>query len=223
MIRRFSLVGLAILGVCLIGSMWMGAPAAVYAQDSKTPAPAHVWFREDFSTRANRWRLFDLGKASVGYAQTGLALKATPPDYAVWTIPDSDLKLEQYDIEVEATVNSGGDDARIGMIIGYRSDSDMLVLAVSPQGDSYLGNYYFGLWNDLIPPAKVKIDNQQPIVLRATINADHALQVSVNGQSAGRTTIKNFKASGFGLFALTGKSGGIDVAFHRFTVSDSNK
>jgi hypothetical protein len=217
--RRFSLAGLAIIGVLLVSSIWVGAPRVVRAQGNKTPV-AHIWFREDFTTRANRWRLFDLGKAAVTYEQAGLTLKATPADYALWTIPDNDLKLDEYDIEVEAAVNSGGDDARIGMIIGYRNESDMLVMAVSPQGDAYLGNYYFGLWNDIIPPTKIKLDNQQPITLQAVINADHMLQLSVNGQSTGRTTLKNFKASGFGLFALTGESGGIDVAFRRFTVSD---
>jgi hypothetical protein len=203
----------------LLVSSGLGSSTVVSAQGNE--AAGHVWFHEDFSTRANRWRLYDLGKATVDYSVNGLVLRATASQYAVWSIPDNDLKPDRYDIEADVKLNSGAADARVGMIIGYRSENDMLVLAVSPDGRVHLGRYYYGIWNDMIKPAKIKLDKKQVIKLQAIVDPNHSVRVLVNGQLAGQTTIQDFRAAGFGLFALTGKSGGVDAAFSRFTVGDA--
>lgn len=192
----------------------------VQAQGGDTTSSPNVWFRDDFSTRANRWRLVDLNKAAVNYDQSTLNMRATPANYALWSVPDTDLKLERYNIEVDAKFGKGNADSRVGVIIGYRTDNDMLVLAVSRSGNVYLGRYYFGVWTDVIPPSKVKLDPTKTVTLRATIDKAHSLRIFVNGQQAGRTMIKDFRASSFGLFALSGNQGGVDVAFSRFVVSD---
>jgi hypothetical protein len=216
MYRAVRCVILAVLVIGVVSLAIVGHP--VSAQGEETTA--HVWFREDFSTRANRWRLFDVGKAVVSYDQSALKLRADPANYALWSVPDTDLKLERYDIEVVAKLVAGDNDARVGVIVSYRNDNDMLVVAVSRQGNVYLGRYYFGIWSDLIPPTRIKLNADQSITLRAAIDNDHALRIFVNDQAAGKTTIKNFRASSFGLFALSGKKGGVHVAFSRFTVSD---
>jgi hypothetical protein len=218
-VKTSVLVALVTVGTLLVGVLASNS-AVVNAQGEATPEPTRVWFHEDFSTRANRWRLLDLGKAVVSYDDSALSLEAQPADYALWSVPDTDLKLDRYDIQVVANLVSGNDDARAGVIIGYRNENDMLVLAVSRRGNVYLGRYYFGVWSDVIPPTKVKLDPTQPVTLRAIIDADHALRLVVNDQPAGKTVIKNFKASSFGLFALSGKAGGVHVTFSRFVVSD---
>jgi hypothetical protein len=215
---------IAVFGiVSLLGAGFAGEQGVVYAQGVATPAvvDAHVWFHEDFATHANRWRLFDLGKASAAFDSGTLVLRAQPANYALWTIPDTDLKLDRYAIKVQMNLRSGGSDARAGVIIGYQSENDMLVLAVSRQGTVYLGHYYFGIWNDVIPPSQIDLDPDQPVTLEARSNAGHVLRLFVNGQAAGQTTLQNFQASGFGLYALTGKVGGIDAAFLSFVVEDS--
>ena len=196
-------------------------PGIVSAQDAATPDSAPVWFREDFSTRANRWRLFDLGKAAITFEDSTLVLRANPANYALWTIPDTDLKPDRYAMKVQVKLNGGDDDARAGMIIGYRTDSDMLVLAASRQGSVYLGRHYFGIWSDVIPPSQVSLEPDQPITLEAVLDSGHGLRLFANSQPAGQTTLKDFQASRFGLYALSGQEGGIDAAFLSFTVSDS--
>jgi hypothetical protein len=208
-------------GVLVLFSVLSVRPVIVRAQGGDTATSPNVWFHDDFSTRANRWRLVDLEKAVVTYDESGLNMRATPANYALWSIPDTDLKLERYNIEVDAKFGKGSSDARVGVIIGYRTDNDMLVLAVSRLGNVYLGRYYFGVWTDVLRPSKVKLDPTKIVTLRASIDKAHSLRIFVNGQQAGRTTIKDFRASSFGLFALSGKQGGVDVAFSRFVVSDS--
>ncbi len=216
-ITFFALLAALIL---LMSSFFVEAPQKIQAQTKATPTAVHVLFHEDFVTRANRWRLFDLpGKATIDYRQSALSMIAKPANYALWTIPDNDLKLQQYDIQADLTFVSGGDDSRVGLIISYHSDSDMLVLAVSPAGDVFLGRYYFGLWNDLIPPSKVTFNG--PVTLRATAGADHVLNIMVNDQPVGQTPLNDLQLDGFGLFGLTGSQGGLSALFHRLVVSEN--
>jgi hypothetical protein len=47
----------------------------IEAQGKQTPtAVPNVLFEEDFVTRANRWRLFNLGKAVINYERSALVI-----------------------------------------------------------------------------------------------------------------------------------------------------
>ncbi len=221
--RFLCLIGLMVaLGVIYLGSTgFASGQQVVNAQGAATPSVTHIWFHDDFATHANRWRLYDLGKATASFEEGTLVLRAQPANYALWTIPDTDLKLDRYDIKVQMKLASGGLDARAGVILGYQNENDMLVLAVSRQGMVYLGHYYFGLWSDVIPPSRIDLDPDQPVTLEANINAGHVLRLLVNGQPAGQTTLQDFRPGGFGLYALTGKQGGINAAFLSLVIGDS--
>jgi hypothetical protein len=209
--------------VCSLAFLMAGSAYPIAAQGKQTPTAApNVLFQEDFATRANRWRLFNLGKATINYEQSALVMRAEPGDYAVWSIPDNDLKLERFDIQTEFIFDSSDPDSRVGLIISYHSESDMLVLAASPQGNVYLGRYYFGIWSDVLPPTKVAMIANQPIMLRATVNGAHMLKVAVNNHDVGQTTLTDV-ASTFGLFGLTGQHGGLKVQFKRLVVSQFNQ
>ncbi|SRR5258708_191899 len=207
--------------VCLV--ILCGGSAAtrtLSAGNTPTPTAVHALFHEDFSTRANRWRLLDMQKANVDYSADGMSLQAVLPNYALWTYPDTDLKLARFEIQTEAVFAGGGTDARAGMIIDYRADNDLLVLAVSRAGDVYFGDYYFGVWKDILPPIKVQLEAGNPVSLDIIVDANHNLRFLVNGQTTFRTVIKDFKAGSFGLFAMAGKHDGMHVTFRRFSVND---
>src|SRR3954469_5941116 len=106
MLQQFKrrLVNRVVVGT-IASLLLVGFSGPVRAQDG--PGRLHIWFREDFTTRANRWRLYDLGKATVDYTNSGLVLRSTASQYAVWSIPDSDLKPDRYDIEADVKLNSG--------------------------------------------------------------------------------------------------------------------
>jgi hypothetical protein len=220
MSRQSRTILLAAVALLVLMGVLAGGQVVIRAQGQSTSSPAHIWFRDDFSTRANRWRLLDVGKAVVTYDQSTLNLRADPANYALWSVPDTDLKLDRYNIEVEFKLIAGDDAARVGSIVSYRNDNDMLVLAVSRTGSVYLGQYYFGVWKDVIPATRVTLDSAKPIKLRAVIDEKHVLKLFANDLPAGQTVVKDFKASSFGLFALSGKKGGVQVAFSRFVVSD---
>jgi len=225
-----SLIGaFALLSVLLPGPAHVAARIVegIVEGTSPTPTPVRVLFRDDFLTRANRWRAFDLGKKSaVSYTADGLLLRGSPAHYAIWTVPDNALRLSRFEIETEARVSAGDAMARVGVIIDYRSESDLLVLAISRDGpDSrdgkvYFGNYLFGIWKDILPPLHASLNPGQPVVMGARVDAAHNLRFTVNGQPTVQTRIGDFTAGSFGLFALTGKSGGVQVVFHRFIVDD---
>ncbi|HVO43218.1 MAG TPA: hypothetical protein VMT34_11375 [Aggregatilineales bacterium] len=215
--RKFTLIAVLIA----VTALCTGVPSR--AQDT-TPTPVKVIFSDDFSTRANRWNTFDLGKAKIDFDETVspsvLAITAQQSNYSLWTIPDSDLKLPRFDMQADLTFGSGGDEALAGMMLQYFSENDMTVLAITPTGEVHLGRLYFGLWRDLIPPARVVVDSGQPITLRAIVDQQHTLRIFVDDQPTGGTTLTSFKAAGFGLFAMTGETGGISAAFHRFAIVD---
>src|SRR5579859_1003136 len=120
--------------VTLIGALSGGLlPGRARVEGANpTPTPARVLFHDDFLTRADRWQAFDLGnKAAVAYTADGLLLRGNPAHYAVWTVPDNALKLSRFEIQTETLLSAGDAMARAGLIIDYRSESDLLVLAVS--------------------------------------------------------------------------------------------
>jgi len=210
----------------LIGVFSLSSMAQVQGV-SPTATPAHVLFHDDFLTRADRWQVIDLGvKAAISYTAAGLLLRGSQPHYAVWTVPDNALRLARFDIETEVVLSAGDATARAGLIIDYRSESDLVVLAVSRDsqdahdGKAYFGNYLFGLWKDILPPVHISLNPGQPIVLDARVDAAHNLRFMVNGQLAIQSKIRDFTAGNFGLFALTGKHGGVQALFHRYVVDD---
>ena len=80
-----AMIGLAVLAGFLL-------PGMAHVTQSLAPTPTKaplVLFHEDFSTRANRWQLADLGKKSaIAYTADGLELRASVPHYGMWSVPD---------------------------------------------------------------------------------------------------------------------------------------
>src|SRR5438045_9165888 len=125
----------SLIGALALFSLLLSGSAFVVQGVSPTPTSVRVLFRDDFLTRANRWRSFDLGKKSaVSYTADGLLLRGSLAHYAVWTIPDNVLRLPRFEIETEVQVSAGDATARVGLVIDYRSECDLLVLGVSRDG-----------------------------------------------------------------------------------------
>lgn len=211
--------------VVLIVSLALGPQTVFAQQDSPTPIPPIVLFRDDFTTHADRWKLISLDKATIRYDEKALALRieAKPDNYALWSVPDTDLKPDRFDIQVQGTWVTGSSDALFGLVVNYRSDTDMLLATVTRGGQVRVGNYYFGVLTDLASPVQIQLDAAQPVSMRAVMsNTDnaHQLDIYVNAQKVQNVALDNFRAGSFGIFASSGGSGGLNVAFNNFTVSD---
>ncbi len=188
-------------------------------QDSPTPTPPVVLFHDDFSTHADRWKLFNLGKASIRYDATVLRVETNSDNYALWSVPDTDLKPDQFDMTLQGTWVTGDNDALFGIVVNYRSDSDMLVATVTRGGQVRIGNYYFGVLADLAKPTQAILDAAQPVTIHAILGAAGTLDIYVNNQKLQSITLKTFRTGSFGIFASSGGSGGLNVTFNEFTIS----
>ncbi len=222
--RRLS----SALGAALIGTIGLLARSTpIRAQTSApTPAPNPITlFHDDFTTEADRWRLLDLGqKASVGYDISAGTLNVAvgASNYALWSIPDTDLALDQADVRVQADWSAGDSDSQFGLVLNYRSDNDMLVIAASRDGHVRIGYYRANAWTDLTPPVSVTFDPTQPIIVRAllvTIGKAHRLLTFVDDRIAQSITLTDFKAGKFGFFAQNGASGATALSLHNFIVN----
>jgi hypothetical protein len=210
-----------------IAALWSGTPGHAQTPSATTAATAttaNVIFSDDFSTRANRWATFDLGKAKIDFDDTvspsTLKLSALIPNYPLWTVPDTDLKLPRFDMQADLMLSDGDDSATAGIMLQYFSEADITAFVITRRGEAHLGHLSYGIWKDLVPPIRVTIDPAKPITLEAILDSDHTLRLFANDQAAGGTTLANFKAAGFGLFAMTGKTGGIAASFQRFAITD---
>ncbi len=215
--------------IALIAGLCFAALMPVRAQDATPPVTPPVTpgvpvpivlFHDDFTTRADRWQLIDLGaKASINYDAAALRLTAKPANYAMWSIPDTSLMPAQFDLRAQAEWSSGSPDAQIGIVIDYHSINDMIVATIARDGQVRIGHYVFGVWTDLAPPVQLTLNIDHPIMIRAVVNADQILQLSVDDQPAQTLALSHFKAGTFGIFALSGASGQMNVSFQDFTVS----
>jgi hypothetical protein len=216
------------LAGALIGMIGLVAQSIpIHAQTSAPPAPGAnpiTLFHDDFTTEADRWRLLDLGqKASVGYDINAGTLNVAvgAAGYALWSTPDTDLTLDQADVRIQADWSAGGSDSQFGLVLDYRSDNDMLIVAVSRDGHVRIGHYRTNVWTDITPPVSVTFDPTQPVTIRAmlvTIKNTHRLATFVDGQFAQSITLTDFKAGKFGFFARNGASGATALSLHNFTV-----
>lgn len=190
------------------------------------PASQNTLFHDDFTTEADRWRLLDFGSnASVVYdIGTGtLNVAVVAANYALWSIPDTDLLLDQADLRVKADWPTGSNDAQFGLVLDYHSDSDMLIVAVSRDGHVRIGRYRSHVWTNLTPAVRIPFDPTQPITVRAlliVIGKMHQLVTFVDNQIAQSITLLDFKAGKFGFFAENGASGTMSLALDSFTVNE---
>jgi hypothetical protein len=213
------------IGCCLLALLTLNLPTPVAAQTPTPTPPPVLLFRSDFTTRAERWRLLELKKAAIRYMEDGLQLEITPANYALWSIPDTDLRPEQFDISLTGNWTSGAQDAEFGIVVQYRADTDMEVVTVSRGGRVRAGAYYYGVFTDQVAPAQVTLEADKPTTLRAEFrkakDAKITLQILVNGAKALTVPLDaaDGKAGAFGIFAISGTDAGAAITFSDFTVT----
>ena len=197
----------------------VATPWPVVGQSSQ-----NTLFHDDFTTKADRWRLLGYGtNASVGFdiGASTLDIAVATARYALWSIPDTDLMPDQADVQVQADWSAGNADSQFGIVLDYRNDNDMLVVAVARNGQVRIGHYLSRVWSDVTPSVHVPLDPNQPVTVRAmlvVIGNVHHLITFVDNQIAQSIALPDFKAGKFGFFAENGVSGAMALALHSFTV-----
>lgn len=175
-----------------------------------------VLFEDDFLTYSSRWLERDTPKATVVYGDDMLLLRVVSPGVAVWSLPDFQESLVEYDLQTTILFRDGGADAQAGVVLAYEDDEAFLAMLVTRTGVWQFVRYDSGLWIDLTPDDVVPVAREavdEPLALHVELLEDK-LTVWVDEQPAGTVYIAEDErpGTGFGVLALAGL-GFVDVAF----------
>lgn len=185
----------------------------VVAQPAVTPG--NVVFEDDFATYSNRWQEDETPKSSVIYQDGTLAMRATSPGISVWSVPDFDVALQAYSLEVTVTINKGELDSGFGFVLNYHDGGDFYALVVTIDGTWHLLRHVATEWIDLTPESAASLKlatGMSTIRLRVDVWSD-ALVWWVNEHPVGEVMLDEVMSGGlFGLIVQAGR-GCIDVAF----------
>jgi hypothetical protein len=207
-----------LLTLFLIALTLVGSPT--YAQTETPPTTPRTIFRTDFSTRADRWRLLRLiDKAQITYTDQGLLVMISRPKYALWTLPDTDLRPSAYQIQVRGVWGESSPDSEVGIVLAYRSDSDLLVATLARDGRIRLGAYKFGVFYDLTDPVNAPEGNSS-LNLSVRYTDQQEVMITINDQELLTHRLESENPPGlFGLYAVSGESAGLAITFTEFSVN----
>jgi hypothetical protein len=220
-------VGAAVLLAGAISLGWAGLvgetadPAAAAPGQTGTPTPGNTLFQDDFTTYSNRWQVEETPKRSVAYREAGLNIRIVSPGVSAWSVPDFDLALENYAVEVTAEFREGSPDSWFGLVVAYAGDENFYALVVSPQGEwRFLQHDGFN-WIDLTPPEAGPVEREagEAAVLLRVERVGDMFTFYVDDQLADHLAGEAVQDGIFGLVALSGR-GYIDVLFDDILVSD---
>ena len=193
------------------------------AQQTSTPSPI-VFFQDDFATYSHRWMESKSPKASAVYGSGVLDLRVESPGVGVWSLPDFDVALPEFQMKAAVTVNGGSTDSVAGFVMGYQDTASRGVsfyeVGATPQGEWRLFFYDDGDWDDLTPEADVTPDpatEADTITLRVAVSGDE-FRVWIDDRLAGEIRCP-LAESGFGVFARAGR-GYVDVSFDDVMVTE---
>jgi hypothetical protein len=205
----------------------MGFPAAATSYASKptaTPADDADLFRDDFETYSNRWTQHESPKASVKYDEGALHARIVSPGVAVWSVPDFEVPLQDYRVEVDVQFLDGSIDSQFGFVLDYVDDDDFYALIATLDGGWLFMQQDSGEWVDLTDDQDetfetVEVESGAPVIRLAAEIIDGSLKLYLDDQLLGSMVAESLSDGMFGLFARAGK-GYTDVVFDNIVVTD---
>lgn len=188
--------------------------------------PLRVWgqdpgdkplFEDDFSTYSSRWLERETPKATVAYSDEMLVLRVVSPGVGVWSVPDFQVALAEYDLETTIIFREGGADAQAGVVLAYTDD----VVLTSADDDAFLAvlvmrsgawqvmQFDSGEWIDLTPDDASPVERDEAsdtLVLRVEL-LEETLAVWIDEQPTGIVPVDedDRPGTGFGVLARAGR------------------
>lgn len=193
---------------------------AASLKPSETPA-GNILFHDDFETYSNRWTLSDSPKSSVKYFEGTLRVRIVSPGVAIWSVPDFDLPLKDYRLEVDAQFLDGGADAQFGFVLDYADEDNFYAFVTLLNGDWLFLHQDSGEWIDLTADSAetVESDSDTSMIHLTVEIIDDSLKLYLDDQLVGSMTDESLAGGLFGLYARAGK-GYADVTFDNIVLTD---
>ena len=200
------------------------APTATTAPtDTPFPTPlpfTNVLFKDDFSSVSTGWYQVHEKDYTVEYKSGSyhVVVGAQNGGESIWNGKDT----TDMSVEVDATLNSGPEDARVGVECRFSQASGGYSFEISRNG-SY-GIYLYdsqgsptGLYEDTLDPNTVNASGSNHI---EGICSGTTLTMVLNGVALAQVDDSTITSGEAGLIVRTGDSGtaGIDVSFNQFVV-----
>jgi hypothetical protein len=216
-VSRVSVMWLG-LGALVGGVMLVLSPVSAGATLRQTPMPGNLLFQDDFATYSHRWRTDESPKAAVAYRDDSLNMRVVSPGVSIWSVPDFDLNVASYSVEVTAEVRGGSPDSMFGLVLHYTNDDDFYALVVALDGTWLWLRYQDDEWVDLTPSGAApfaRVGEEPAVHLRVDVMGERVAlwldgepvgDVMLDGAGTGRV---------FGLITRAGR-GYVDVSFDDF-------
>ncbi len=205
-------------GAALNERAWAEAEATVTA----TPVPI-LLFADDFGTYSGRWRESFSAKATAAYRDETLWMRVVSPGVAVWSVPDFQAPLADFDIQVTVQFNAGQSDGQAGILFGYADDEHFTAVLLSAEGRIYILARDGQQWEELtsqeglISPVRFG-ESVLVRINRVGVGNDALLTVTVAGEPVAEFTLPAIgQGRSFGLIARAGR-GYVDVSFDEVVV-----
>ena len=186
-----------------------------------TPVPfAKVLFKDDFSSVSSGWDQVHETGYTLEYKSGSYHVVVGKKDggESVWTGKD----YTDMSVEVDATLNSGPEDAQVGVSCRFSKDSGGYSFEISKNG--FYGIYMYdsqgsptGLYEDTLDPNTVNVSGSNHI---EGICSGTTLTIVLNGVMLAQVDDSSIPTGEAGLIVRAGDSGtaGIDVSFNQFVV-----
>jgi hypothetical protein len=198
-----------------------GGTGQLLARTATATPQANILFQDDFATYSGRWKLDDSPKASISVLDSALNMRIVSPGVSAWSLPDFDVPLADYRIEVLAEFRDGSADSSFGLVLDHRNDRDFYALVVTPKGEWKLLQRDGADWVDHTPThasAVARESTESAMQLRADVTGE-SVAFYVDDHLVGEVTLDiTLTEGGFGLIALAGK-GYVDVSFDDMLVT----
>lgn len=148
--------------------------------------PLRVWsqgpddkplFEDDFSTYSSRWLERESPKATAAYSNNEevLALRVVSPGVGVWSVPDFEVTLAEYDLSTTLIFRDGGPDAQAGIVWAYADDEAFLAVLVTRGGVWQVVRFDGGEWIDMTPEDADPVDRPEDsdtLLLRVEVRSE---------------------------------------------------
>ena len=186
-----------------------------------TPVPfANILSKDDFSSAASGWSVVHETNYTLEYKNGSyhVVVGATNGGQSVWTGKD----YTDMSVEVDATLNSGPDDALVGVSCRFSQANGGYSFEISKKG--FYGIYIYdstgspsGLYENTLSPNTVNAIGSNHI---EGICSGTTLTMVLNGVMLAQVNDSTIQTGEAGLIVRSGDSGtaGIDVSFNQFVV-----
>lgn len=213
---------LLIISILFLVSLACDTSGSTSKNTPDASSSQQVLFQDDFANTDSGWnRVRDTTGNITDYENGGYRILNNQPISHVWANPG--LKFSDVLVDVDITKTGGPDDNYFGVICRYKDGSNFYILAISSDGYYGIVKVMNGslslLGADQMQPSEAIRQGNATNHVSAECKGD-TLALTVNGITLISVQDGDFSSGDVGLEVTTRQSGGVDILFTQFSVTN---